>query len=160
METFCPTGTYFGRRVLKHFNHKHCLTFLVKYLNQFSIKLLFKIFTNLDLKCFNTTRDQMFQYPPIVYYRRTLYNSTVNITFFSSSDMHQSHHLSGCHAIGINSSFYAFLSAFGFSNLIYQARNLIRISISKLSSKLILLKSILRKPISLVYMSIFSSAKQ
>ena len=67
-----PPGTYFGMRVLKHFKHKNYLFFWSKYLNQFSIKLEFKTFINLDLKCFSTSRGKMFQYRPIVYYQHTL----------------------------------------------------------------------------------------
>ena len=62
-----------------------------------------------------------FQYFPSVYYRCTLYNSPINIryiSFFSCSDTHQFHHLLGCNATGINSSFNSFLSALCFSNLI------------------------------------------
>ena len=76
--------------------------------------------------------SKMFQYPPIVYYRRTLkqnvlilpccilpthfYNS-INIgstSHFSSSHMHQSHHLLRCHATVISYSFNCFL-CFAFS---------------------------------------------
>ena len=46
-----------------------------------------------------------------------------SITFFSSSDTHQSHHLLGCHATGINSSLNSFLSALRLSNLICQDKN-------------------------------------
>ena len=63
----------------------------------------------------------MFQYPHFVYYRRTLYNSSISIgsiSFFSSSNSHQSHHLLGCHTTVSNSSFNYFLSALRFSNLI------------------------------------------
>ena len=63
----------------------------------------------------------MFQYSPFVYYRRILFNFSINIgsiSFFSSSDTHQSHHLLVCHATGINSSFNSFLSASHFSNLV------------------------------------------
>ena len=100
-------------------------------------------------KCFNTpnlyTTDMHF------------YNSLINIgsiTFFSSSYMHQSHHLSRCHATGIKSSLNSFLNSCGFVNLICQAKSLIRIivsgsSSSNLSSKLMLLRSILRMPIPL-----------
>ena len=41
----------------------------------------------------------------------SFYNSSINIvslSFYSSSDTHQSHHLLGCHATGINSSFNSF----------------------------------------------------
>ena len=54
----------------------------------------------------------MFQYPQFVYF---FYNSSINIgsiSFFSSSDMHHSHHLFGCHATGINSSFNSFFKCF------------------------------------------------
>ena len=78
-----------------------------------------------------------------------------SVSFFSSSDMHQFHHLSGCHATGINSSRNSILSYLRFLELICQAKSLVRIivsgllSSSKLSSRLILLRSILRIPISL-----------
>ena len=100
-------------------------------------------------KCFNT---------PILYTTDThFYNFLINvgsISFFSSSDMHQSHHLLRCHAIGISSSHNSFLRALRFSNLICQAKSLIRVivsglSSSKLLSRLILLRSILRITISL-----------
>ena len=51
------------------------------------------------------------------------YNSSINIgsiSFFSPSDMHQSHHLLGCHATGINSllnSFFKFLAFSKFNML-------------------------------------------
>ena len=68
--------------------------------------------------------------------------------------MYQSHHPLGCHATGINSSLIFFSSSLHFSNLICQVKSLIRIIVSgstpsKLLSRLILLKSILRIPISL-----------
>ena len=49
------------------------------------------------------------------------YNSSINIgsvSFFSRSETHQSHHLLGCHATGINSLLIYFLNALCFSNLI------------------------------------------
>ena len=68
-----------------------------------------------EAKCFNTAN---------LYTTGTLfYNSSINIgsiSFFSSSDMHQTHHLLGCHATGINSSYNSFLGALRFSNLICQ----------------------------------------
>ena len=82
---------------------------------------------NLELKCFNTSRGEMFQYPPIVYYRRTLYNSSINIgsiSFFLSTDTRQSHHLLGCHVTSMNSSFNSFLRALRFSDLICQVKGL------------------------------------
>ena len=107
------------------------------------------------------------RYPPKVYYERTpqknalilthFYNYLKNngsISFFSSSDMHQSHHLSACHATGIISALNSFLKFFLFLKLICQVKSLIRITISgssslKLSSRLILLRSILRIPVPL-----------
>ena len=84
------------------------------------------------------------------------YNFLMNIgsISFSSSDMHQSHHLSGCRATGINSSLNTFLSSFRFLNSRCQVKNLIRIilsgsSSSYLSARLILLRSIVRIPIPL-----------
>ena len=50
-------------------------------------------------------------------YKSTCTNSSINIgsiSFFSSSDTYQSHHLLGCHATCINSSFNSFLSALRF----------------------------------------------
>ena len=46
------------------------------------------------------------------------------ISFYSSPDTQKLHHLLGCHATGINSSFI-FLRALRFSNLICQAKSLI-----------------------------------
>ena len=83
--------------------------FWSRYLSQFSINLSFKTLKNLDLKCFNTptlcTTDTLF------------YNSSVNIgpiSFFLSSDTHQSHHL-----LGINSLFIYFLSVLHFLNVFF-----------------------------------------
>ena len=91
------------------------------------------------------------QYPAIVCYRRTLqqnvsrplycttgvhfYNSSKGIGsfFFSSSDTLKSHHLLGCHATDINFLFNPFLNGF-FSDLIFQAKCLIRITVSGSSS--------------------------
>ena len=84
------------------------------------------------------------------------HNSLINIgsvSFFSSSDTQQSHHLLGCHAIGINFSFNYFLSVLPFSNLICPAKSLIIVSGSSsswlVSPRLVLLRSILRIPIPL-----------
>ena len=55
------------------------------------------------------------------------YSSSINIgsiSFFASSDTHQSHHLLRCHAAGINSSLISFLSALHFSNLVCLLKNL------------------------------------
>ena len=77
------------------------------------------------------------------------------ISFFSSSDTHQPHHLLRCHVTGINSSFNSFLSALRFPNIVCQAKSLIRTMVSrsssswKLLSRLMLLISILRIPVSL-----------
>ena len=69
--------------------------------------------THSSTKCFNTS---------ILYTTYTqFYNSSINIgsiSFLSSSDMHQSHHLLGFHATGINSLLKPFLSSLSFSNLI------------------------------------------
>ena len=76
---------------------------------------------NLELKCFNTSRGKIFQYPLILDSQRTLHNSSIkmgSISFFSSFDTHKSNYLLGCHATGINSLFNSFLSALRFSNLI------------------------------------------
>ena len=54
--------------------------------------------------------------------------------FFSSFDTQKFHHLLGCHAISINFSCNSFLSALRFSNLICQAKSLIRIIVSGSSS--------------------------
>ena len=85
------------------------------------------------------------------------YNSSIKIGFiffFSSSDLHQCYHLLGCQAAVINSLFNYFLSALRFSNLICHAKCLPRTivsgsSLSKLSSRLLWLRSILTTPISL-----------
>ena len=65
-----------------------------------------------EANCFNTLN----LYTTDILY----YNSSINIgsiSFFSCSDMHQSHYLLGCHALSINSSLMSFLSALRFSNL-------------------------------------------
>ena len=59
--------------------------------------------------------------------------------FFSSSDMHHSHHLFGCYAIGINSLLFSFLHALSCLYLLHQVISLTSIvvsgsSTSKLSS--------------------------
>ena len=62
-----------------------------------------------------------------------VYSSSVkigSISFFSSSNMHQSHNLFGCHAAGMNSSFNSSLSALPFSNLVCQAKSLTWIIVS------------------------------
>ena len=62
------------------------------------------------------------------------YNSSKSIgssSFFSSSDMHQSHHLSGCHAAS-NSSldpFFKFFSFYKFNMLSQKSRNNVSIRI-------------------------------
>ena len=69
----------------------------------------------------------MFQYRNWYTINPIFYNSAISIrsiSFFSASDMHQSHHLSGWHMIGINSSFNSFLSALRFLNLIRQSKSL------------------------------------
>ena len=56
-----------------------------------------------------------------------IYNSSINIgsiSFFSSSDIHQSHHLLGYHTTGINSSLNSFLSYLCFLNLICLTKTL------------------------------------
>ena len=122
---------------------------------------------------------EMSRYPPKVYYWRTpqenalippkvycrripqendlipsqLFNTSINLgsnSFFSSSDMHQFHHLSRCHATGINFSLhFTFSSSFRFPNLICQAKSVIRIIVSgscssKLLSRLISLGSYIK----------------
>ena len=79
-------------------------------------------------KCFNASRDKMFQYlkrknvsipqeekcfnSPMSYSTDVhFYNPSVKIgstSFFSSSDMQKFHNISGCQAIGINSSLVFF----------------------------------------------------
>ena len=74
-----------------------------------------------EVKCLNT---------PHLYTTDALYNSSINvgsISFCSSSDKHQSHHLFGCHATGINYSFNSFLRALRFSNLICQDKKAVLI---------------------------------
>ena len=56
-----------------------------------------------EAKCLNTLN--MYTTNPL------FYNSSINtgsISFFSSSDTHQSHYLPGCHTTGINCSFSFF----------------------------------------------------
>ena len=72
-----------------------------------------------------TLFNRMFQYPDIIYYWHVLlqlFNKHWIHFFFSSSNMHQSYQLLGCHATGINlhqlSSLNSFLSSLPFSNLI------------------------------------------
>ena len=92
---------------------------------------------------------KMSWYHHFLYYQHTHYKFSINIgsiSFFSSSDTQQSHHLLGCGVTGINSLFNSCLSALHFSNLIYQDKSMTRI---KLSLTLILLGSILTIPISL-----------
>ena len=99
-ETFCPLGTYFGTWVifwsvvLKHFWIK-IYFFGQNILNKFSINTWYiSKYDSIpqEAKCFNTP--------------------------MSSSDMHQSHHLSGCHTTSINFSLKSFLSSLRFTNLI------------------------------------------
>ena len=84
-----------------------------------------KLPTHSSTKCFNTS---------ILYTTDThFYNSSVNIgsiSFFSSSDTHQSHHLLGCHATGVNPSFIFFkcLAFFKF-NMLDKKAVLIRLKI-------------------------------
>ena len=62
-------------------------------------------------KYFNTSKGKMFQYPHIVYYRRTLLQplSKNRFYFFFLIFWHAKiHHLLGCHAIVINSSLIFF----------------------------------------------------
>ena len=114
-------GQYFGLRVLKHF--WTVWFFWSKYLNKFTIKLCIKTWysSQSDSICFNTaivyTTDAQF------------YKYSVNLgsIFFSSSDMHQFHHLLGSEATGINSSNNSFLCSLSFSSMISQAKILIRI---------------------------------
>ena len=75
------------------------------------------------------------------------------IYFFSSSDKQKFPHLLESHAIGITSSLIFFLSALRFLNLLCQAKRLIiiiiasRSALSKLLSRLILLRFTVRIPI-------------
>ena len=66
-------------------------------------------------KCFKIRKENNLNYinyknvliPPFCILPTNFYNPSINIgsiSFFSSSDTHQSHHLFGCHATGINSS--------------------------------------------------------
>ena len=60
-----------------------------------------------------------------------IYNSSINIgsiSFLSSSDIHQSHHLLGYHTTGINSSLNSFLSYLCFLNLICLTKTLFWLS--------------------------------
>ena len=70
----------------------------------------------------------MFQYSQFVYYWHAILllfsKHLIYFFFFSSSDMHQSHYLSGFHAFGINSSLNSFLS---FINLVSLRKKLFRL---------------------------------
>ena len=73
------------------------------------------------------TLQQNVSIPPYCILLTHFHNSSINIgsiSFFSSSDIHQSHHLLRCHTAGINSSLISFLSSLGFSNLICLTKNL------------------------------------
>ena len=78
----------------------------------------------------------------------------VFISFFSSSGTHQSYILVGCHAIGINSLLIYFLHVLPCLNLLHQAISLTWMIVSEssylklASSRLVLLRSTLRIPIS------------
>ena len=101
METFCPLG--------------HILAW--RYWNILRIKIVYfvtKVFNSIYHKIVvqkYTSRNKMFQHPHFAYYQNIFQNSSLSIesiSFFSSSGTHQSHHLFGCHATGINSSFNFF----------------------------------------------------
>ena len=115
-------GSYFGLRVLIYFWMKIVWFFWLEYLNKFSIKTCYspKYDSILqEAKCFNT--------PNLHTTNMHFYNSSINIgfiSFFSSSDMRQSHHLSGCHAKDISSSLNSFLSSLRFLNLVWLTKKL------------------------------------
>ena len=70
---------------------------------------------------------KMCQYPPVYPTNTHLSNSSRNIgsiSFFSLSDMHQSHHLLECYTTGINFSHNSFLSSLRFLNLIWLTKKL------------------------------------
>ena len=88
-------GTYFGQRFWNILSIK-TVYFWSKYLNQFIIKLCFKIFINLD---FQYLKRQNVSMLPICILPQTLFDSSINFEsiFFSFSfDTRQSHHLLGC----------------------------------------------------------------
>ena len=61
---------------------------------------------------------------PTFYYLPTLSAKIGSVPFFSPSGKHQSHHLAGYYAIGINCLLISFLNALCCSNLLCQAKNL------------------------------------
>ena len=74
--------------------------------------------THSSRKCLNTS---ILYTTDIHFHNSSL--SIMSISFFSSSDTQKSHHLLGCHAIGINFSFNSFLGVLRFSNLIYLTKS-------------------------------------
>ena len=113
---------------------------------------------SIPLYCILRTQFSTERFNTSIFYTTSthFYNSLINtgsISFFSSFDMHLSHHLLGCHPIDLNSSFNIFLSSLRFSKFICLAESLIRIMVSgSYSSKLlilILLISVLRTLFSL-----------
>ena len=117
--TFWPLQTYFATWVIFWSEHietslnKNCVMFCLKYLNQFSIKTWSSSKYDPDSKI--CSQGAKFFISSIMYTTDTqFYNSSINIgsiSYFSSSDMQQFHHLLGCHAIAINFSLNSFLSA-------------------------------------------------
>ena len=57
-----------------------------------------------------------------------------SISFLLSSSKQKFYHLLRCHAIDINSLLKSFLSTLRFSNLIWQAKRLIKVIVSRSSS--------------------------
>ena len=90
----------------------------------------------------------MFQYP--IFYTTDAHFCSPSvkigfISFFSSPDMQNFHHVLGCQAVGINYSLIIFLSVLLSSNLICQAKILIRIIVSRSPSPRLLSRLILFK---------------
>ena len=78
-------------------------------------------------------------FSPIWYEKNFYHSPTLSVKigfnfFYSSSDMHQSHHLVGCQATGINSLLRSFLYALRCLSLLCQTKSLIWIIVSGSSS--------------------------
>ena len=58
-----------------------------------------------DMFIFNSFWVKKFLYPVIRYKKAHVFAHDFSVSFFSSSGIHQPHHLDECQVIGINSSF-------------------------------------------------------